>query len=122
MSARCWASARRPSSRPGSSVAAWSTTRGGCARSTCRARCGRCLDDASRAVLVRSPMDLLLVIADGLSATAVNRHAVPLVAALRPLLPAEWRLGPAAVVEQGRVAIGDDVGAALGAPLVAVLI
>jgi ethanolamine ammonia-lyase small subunit len=33
-----------------------------------------------------------------------------------------WRLGPAAVVTQGRVAIGDEIGAALGAALVVVLI
>ena len=70
---------------------------------------------------------LVIVIADGLSALAVQRHAAPLVAALQPLLaPAEgaagWSLGPVAVVEQGRVAIGDGIGEALGAEVVVVLI
>jgi ethanolamine ammonia-lyase small subunit len=33
-----------------------------------------------------------------------------------------WRLSPIAIVEQGRVAIGDEIGEALGASIVAVLI
>lgn len=87
---------------------------------------GRRLAEVSEAVVqaARSaaPVDLALVLADGLSALAVERHAVPLVAALRTTLGADWRLAPVAIVEQGRVAIGDPIGAALGAPLVAVLI
>ncbi|MCW5663314.1 MAG: ethanolamine ammonia-lyase subunit EutC [Piscinibacter sp.] len=87
---------------------------------------GRRLDEPSRqrlAALPRgAPPDLALVIADGLSALAVERHAVPLVAALLPVLGAGWQLAPVALVEQGRVAIGDPIGAALGARLVAVLI
>jgi ethanolamine ammonia-lyase small subunit len=65
--------------------------------------------------------DIAFVIADGLSATAVNAHAVPLIAAMLPQL-GELRIGPVTVVEQGRVAIGDEVGGLLGADLVAVLI
>ena len=34
----------------------------------------------------------------------------------------DWRLAPVCVVEQGRVAIGDEIGAALGAQLCVVLI
>ncbi len=87
---------------------------------------GRRLDEPSQqrlAALPRgTPPDLALVIADGLSALAVERHAVPLVAALREALGTGWRLAPVALVEQGRVAIGDPIGAALGARLVAVLI
>ncbi|HJT06629.1 MAG TPA: ethanolamine ammonia-lyase light chain EutC, partial [Stellaceae bacterium] len=56
-------------------------------------------------------------------ARAVQRHALPLLDATLPALRRDqWRIGPAAVVEQGRVAIGDEVGAALDAALVAVLI
>lgn len=66
--------------------------------------------------------DLVLVVADGLSTTAVARHAVPLVAAILAMRPSDWRIGPIAVVEQARVAIGDEIGAVLGVPYVAVLI
>ncbi len=66
--------------------------------------------------------DVALVLADGLSSLALQRHAVPVLTALVPLLGAGWTLAPVAVVEQGRVAIGDDVGEALGAQMVVVLI
>src|SRR5216684_4514971 len=86
---------------------------------------GRRLDERSRDRLdscVRGH-DLVLVLADGLSARAVQRHALPLLdAALPELRRQAWRLGPAIVVEQGRVAIGDEIGAALDAAIVAVLI
>jgi ethanolamine ammonia-lyase small subunit len=86
---------------------------------------GRRLDDASRDRLAALPHghDLVFVLADGLSARALMRHAVPLLAAALPSFRAQaWRIGPVAVVEQGRVAIGDAIGAALDAALVAVLI
>lgn len=66
--------------------------------------------------------DLAFVVADGLSALAVNTHARPLLNATRARLPPTLRLAPVAVVSQGRVAIGDEIGAAFGARLVAVLI
>ena len=55
------------------------------------------------------------------SALAVERHAAPLIEALLPRL-AGWRLAPICVVEQGRVAIGDQIGAALGAQIAVILI
>lgn len=66
--------------------------------------------------------DLVLVVADGLSALAVHRHAVPLIDALAARLPPDIRIGAVAVVERGRVAVGDEIGAALNAKLAAVLI
>lgn len=69
--------------------------------------------------------DLALVVVDGLSARAITDHAVPLLAALGTELAAdahEWRLAPLTVVEQGRVAIGDEIGEALDAAVVVVLI
>ncbi|HKW52172.1 MAG TPA: ethanolamine ammonia-lyase subunit EutC, partial [Stellaceae bacterium] len=86
---------------------------------------GRRLDERSRECLdaVARGHDLVLVLADGLSARAVQRHALPLIDAALPVLRRQqWRIGPAAVVEQGRVAIGDEIGAALDAAIVAVLI
>lgn len=97
---------------------------------------GRRLDDASRARLaaLAAPAtttpdaaalryDVALVVADGLSAQAASRHAAPLVAALLPRLSdAGLVVAPVAVVLQGRVAVGDEVGERLGARLVVVLI
>ena len=82
---------------------------------------GRRLDEASRACLPAGHWDLALIVADGLSAIAVERHVPPLLEQLLPQLE-DWRLAPIAVVEQGRVAIGDEIGAALGAQLSVVLI
>jgi ethanolamine ammonia-lyase small subunit len=86
---------------------------------------GRKLDDASRTSLLAGlqadAWDLSLIVADGLSATAVERHVSPLLQQLLPLL-AGWRQAPLVVVEQGRVAIGDEIGSALGAQLSVVLI
>lgn len=68
------------------------------------------------------PVDVVFVLADGLSAVAVQHHAVPLLAELLPLLPQGWRLSPPVIATQARVAIGDDIGERLGARFVVVLI
>jgi ethanolamine ammonia-lyase small subunit len=85
---------------------------------------GRQLSARSQALLQdhAAPCDLLLVLGDGLSALAVSRQAPPLLAALRAQQPAGWTLGPLVIATQARVALGDAIGAALKAPLVAVLI
>lgn len=55
--------------------------------------------------------DLAVTIADGLSALAVERHAFPLLQLICELSQQEgWGLAPITVVEQGRVAIGDEIG------------
>jgi ethanolamine ammonia-lyase small subunit len=85
---------------------------------------GRKLDEAGHMRLIElraGAFDLALIVADGLSALAVERHAVPLLTELLSLL-ASWRMAPVCVVEQGRVAIGDEIGFALGAELAVVLI
>jgi ethanolamine ammonia-lyase small subunit len=71
--------------------------------------------------LEKGDYDAAIVIADGLSASAVHHHAAPLLEALRPLLEG-WNLAPLTVVLQGRVAIGDEIGQRLGARQVAILI
>jgi ethanolamine ammonia-lyase small subunit len=80
---------------------------------------GRRLDPAC--VLEPAPCDLLFVVADGLSAGAAVAHAPGVIAAARPLL-APLRIGPVVVAEQARVALGDAIGALVGAAMVAVLI
>ncbi|MGI4734711.1 MAG: ethanolamine ammonia-lyase subunit EutC [Janthinobacterium lividum] len=87
---------------------------------------GRQLNEASKAHLAASAAgacDLAIVLADGLSATAINAHALPLLRALLPLLQQlGFHLGPLALAEQARVALGDEVGHLLRAQLVLVLI
>ncbi|MEC4590789.1 MULTISPECIES: ethanolamine ammonia-lyase subunit EutC [Nitrospirillum] len=87
---------------------------------------GRLLDPVGRQALTALPTtspDLAIVIADGLSATAVHRQAMPLLTAFLPWARREgWRLAPVVVASQARVALGDAVGQALGARAVAVLI
>ncbi|MET7247047.1 ethanolamine ammonia-lyase subunit EutC [Methylobacterium sp. EM32] len=87
---------------------------------------GRRLDEASEAALAAAagePVDLALVVADGLSARAVHEGAVPLLSALKPALTGSgWRLAPVVVATQARVALGDAVGTRLRARAVAVLI
>jgi ethanolamine ammonia-lyase small subunit len=65
----------------------------------------------------------VFVVADGLSATAAQSHAPPLLASLIPRLrEAGWRLAPIIVAEQGRVALGDEIGLGLSAALAVVLL
>lgn len=66
--------------------------------------------------------DLLIVVADGLSATAIQRNAVPVCAEILRQAPPGARPGPVVVAHQARVALGDACGHLLGARMVAVLI
>jgi ethanolamine ammonia-lyase small subunit len=85
---------------------------------------GRRLDEPSReklAALADPAYDLAFVVADGLSALAIEQNVAPFLRALMPRL-AGWRLAPLTIVQQGRVAIGDEIGHLLGAQIVVVLI
>src|SRR5271165_843809 len=110
-------SARRGSRAAGRSVAGRRT-----AREEHRVRDARERGADSREELSKlaSDHEVAFVIADGLSALAVQRHAVPLLEQVLPKL--DWRIAPVAIVEQARVAIGDEIGELLGAQLVVVLI
>jgi ethanolamine ammonia-lyase small subunit len=67
--------------------------------------------------------DVAIIIADGLSATAMNVHTLPLLTHLLPMLKAAGlSLAPLCITEQGRVAIGDEIGALLQAKMTVVLI
>lgn len=90
---------------------------------------GRRLDDESRRTLIeyaarsQTACDAAFVIADGLSAFAVHQHALPLLERVAAGSHERgWRLAPIVVVEQGRVAIGDEIGELLRAEQVAVLL
>jgi ethanolamine ammonia-lyase small subunit len=67
--------------------------------------------------------NIAFVVADGLSARAVQTHARPVVAgAIEPLRNKGWQIAPLLIGRHGRVGIGDAVAAALGATCVVVLI
>jgi ethanolamine ammonia-lyase small subunit len=68
-------------------------------------------------------VDLAVVVADGLSALAVHRHTLPFLARMEEQTAAEgWSLSPVILVEQGRVAVADEIGELLGAKMVVILI
>jgi ethanolamine ammonia-lyase small subunit len=83
---------------------------------------GRRLNAESRQRLapLKSDYDAAFIIADGLSALAVHRHAAPLLELA--LAQLNWNIAPVAVVEQGRVGISDEIGELLGAKLAVMLI
>jgi ethanolamine ammonia-lyase small subunit len=65
--------------------------------------------------------DAVFVVADGLSAHAAARHALPLLRAVSAKLEG-WNIGPVVVARQARVALGDGIGACLQARLVVMMI
>lgn len=86
---------------------------------------GRRLAPDAKATLARhgSGYDVAFVVADGLSARAVEMHARPVLADLLPVLRREsWRIAPLVVARHGRVALGDAIALALHAECVVVLI
>ena len=67
--------------------------------------------------------DVAIVVADGLSSAAVHAHAAALVAELRARLQdAGLSLAHVVLARQARVALGDAIGAALGARIVVLLV
>ncbi len=89
---------------------------------------GRLLSDESAALLQcnhaieHQPERLTVVVADGLSARAVQEQAVSLLQALRALLDNSWSCGPVVVACQARVALGDEVAVRVHASMVLVMI
>lgn len=82
---------------------------------------GRRLAPECFGMLPHGEYDAVLVIADGLSATAVMHNAVPMVEAAMERLGG-FRIAPPIIATQARVALGDDIGEAMGAKLCAILI
>ncbi len=86
---------------------------------------GREPDDASVKQLqqIHTPSDISIILADGLSATAINEHAIGLLQCLWPLLVQHgFSIAPISIVEQARVAVGDAIGMLLQAAFTVVLI
>src|ERR1700735_4969059 len=88
---------------------------------------GRKLDPPSLHLLASrravGPCRLAIVIGDGLSSSAVHAHAIELMRNLMPRLARGGvEIGHAAGASGRRVAVGDEIGAALGAQMVVMLI
>jgi ethanolamine ammonia-lyase small subunit len=88
---------------------------------------GRQLSSASlerlKDLAIDKPCDLVIVVADGLSSSAVELNALPLIEALQPrIADLGLVLGPIVLADQARVALGDPVGESLKARVTIVLI
>lgn len=87
---------------------------------------GRLPDETSLQTIYQqaaSSCDVSIIVADGLSARAVNAHAVPLLDILVPMLHTTgYTLAPICVAAQARVALADPVAHALQARLSIILI
>ncbi|WP_372966250.1 ethanolamine ammonia-lyase subunit EutC [Marinobacter sp.] len=89
---------------------------------------GRRLDAESAAMLKQisahqPARDVAIVVADGLSSAAVQRHAAIVADAVAQRLKAEGlSRTPVCIVQQGRVAVGDEIGELLGSRLLILLI
>jgi len=86
---------------------------------------GRQLGEGADAVLAPhgGAYDVAFIVADGLSARAVQAHAAPVLRdVVAPLRLEDWRVAPLVIARHGRVALGDAIAARLGASAVVVLI
>ena len=86
---------------------------------------GRQLNEESVSLLAdyHRHNDIVIIIGDGLSATAVNRNSTSLLKILIPQLQsAGLKLAPICLVKQARVAVADDIGSQSGSALSIILI
>jgi ethanolamine ammonia-lyase small subunit len=87
---------------------------------------GRMLDPASQRRLAgvdSKACELAIVVGDGLSPSGVNAHAIALVRGLVPRLAVDGiAIGRTVVASGARVALGDEIGALLGARMIVMLI
>ncbi|MBS0235644.1 MAG: ethanolamine ammonia-lyase subunit EutC [Proteobacteria bacterium] len=94
-----------------------------------RPNLGRKLSDHSREALMRAAEmeaqrpDLVVLVGDGLSSTAVTANIVPYLTAFLPYAAKSgWKLSPVLLAADARVALGDEAGEILGGKAVLVLI
>lgn len=86
---------------------------------------GRRLSPTALAALTpyAAPCNLVIVLSDGLSPQALQRHAAPLLKALLPAVNADqWTLAPLVLVRAARVAIADEIALTLGASAALILL
>lgn len=86
---------------------------------------GRRLNKESVAIIEaeKAQTDLVFIISDGLSATAVHANAANLLKRLLPKFnPMFWTIAPLIIAHFGRVALEDEIGALIGAKTAVMLI
>lgn len=87
---------------------------------------GRIVTEESRELLKvasADETDIALIVTNGLSSTAVDRHGIPLLQALvNGFRARQLRLAPIALVANGRVALLDDIGSAAAARLAVIIV
>lgn len=86
---------------------------------------GRVIDPDEIAKLRTAPLvrsDVCIIIGDGLSSLAIDRHAAPLLTALKPLLADQLKQAPVVIATQARVALADEIAELLQAKLSIMLI
>mgnify|MGYP000879230142 CR=1 FL=1 len=84
---------------------------------------GRRLNQQSVSLLkeIGKSFDVVFILADGLSADAINLHAFEVLKLIIPVLSLKYKIA-VALVNQGRVAIGDEIGKLLNARFTAIMI
>lgn len=87
---------------------------------------GRTLSQESRELLQTIKIeesDVCFVVVDGLSADAINQNTPPVLKnIIAKLKKINWKIAPICLVEQGRVAVADEIGYLLKSKIVVVLI
>ena len=86
---------------------------------------GRKLNPSSADAIkqIEQAFDLSIILADGLSPAGMNKHAIPLIKNLLPLLENEnYTMAPIFIAENARVAIADEIGILTNATITIILI
>ena len=67
--------------------------------------------------------DVALIVTNGLSSTAVERHGIPLLQAILNVYRSrQFRIAPISLVANGRVALSDDIGSILAARVAVIVV
>jgi ethanolamine ammonia-lyase small subunit len=87
---------------------------------------GRVLTEGSRTRLRNSnavKADVALIVTNGLSSTAVERHGIPLLQAItNGYRTRQFRIAPVSLVANGRVALSDDIGSVIAARVAVIIV
>lgn len=87
---------------------------------------GRCLDQPSRQLLesqMNESIDVTLIVSNGLSSTAVDKHGLGLLNAIvTAYAQYQLKLGPISLLPNARVAVADEIGSLQNARLAVIIV
>jgi ethanolamine ammonia-lyase small subunit len=87
---------------------------------------GRILTEGSRTLLRNvndGEVDVALIVTNGLSSTAVERHGIPLLQAIvNSYRTGQFRIAPVFLVANGRVALSDAIGSVIAARMAVIVV